>query len=108
MNDIESSASPEAQAKPVSAIKALRESRGGVPKELTARNKAHAKIRKDLAAALADGPRTVPELAATTGIPTVEVMWWVMALKKYGQVVEGVERDSYLEYALKPQQEKDA
>jgi hypothetical protein len=32
------------------------------------------------------GPQTVPEIAAAIGYPTHEVMYWVMGMRKYGQV----------------------
>jgi predicted Rossmann fold nucleotide-binding protein DprA/Smf involved in DNA uptake len=41
-----------------------------------------------LLALLADGPMTVPELAAAAALPTDEVMVWVMGLRRYGRVVE--------------------
>ncbi len=41
-----------------------------------------------LLALLADGPKTVPELAAVAGLPAEEVMVWVMGLRRYGRVVE--------------------
>ena len=38
--------------------------------------------------ALADGPKTIPEIASTLGSPSREVTLWVMALRRYGKVVE--------------------
>jgi len=43
---------------------------------------------------------TIPELAEKTGLSTAEVLWYVMALKKYGQVVEGAKEDDYFKYQL--------
>ena len=82
-------------------IQILRERRGGVPKALLDRNREQTKILKTLTAALAGGPKTPPELAEAVGMPPHEVFWWLMGMKKYGQVVEGEERDDYYEYALK-------
>jgi predicted Rossmann fold nucleotide-binding protein DprA/Smf involved in DNA uptake len=45
-------------------------------------------VRDRLLGLLADGPLTVPELAAAAGLPTAEVMVWMMGLRKYGYVVE--------------------
>lgn len=45
-------------------------------------------MRDRLLALLADGPLTVPELAAAAGLPAPEVMVWVMGMRKYGYVVE--------------------
>ena len=38
--------------------------------------------------ALADGPHTVPEIAAAIGAPENEAMFWVMGMRKYGLVAE--------------------
>jgi hypothetical protein len=43
---------------------------------------------------------TIPEIAEKTGMPTAEVLWFVMALKKYGQVIEGPKEEDYFKYQL--------
>jgi len=55
-----------------------------------------------LLALLADGPKTVAELAATADLPAEEVMVWVMGLRKYGHVVEekGSGRAAEYRYAV--------
>jgi predicted Rossmann fold nucleotide-binding protein DprA/Smf involved in DNA uptake len=45
-------------------------------------------MRDRLLALLADGPLTIPELAAAADLPSAEVMVWVMGMRKYGYVVE--------------------
>ena len=85
-------------------IQILRERRGGVPKELIERNREQTKIRKKLTEALKDGPKTVPEIAKATDMPTHEAFWYLMGMKKYGKVIEGEEHDSYYEYALKEEE----
>jgi hypothetical protein len=45
-------------------------------------------MRDRILAILADGPRTVPEIAAALGRPTHEAMYWVMGLRRYGAVRE--------------------
>jgi sugar-specific transcriptional regulator TrmB len=45
-------------------------------------------MRDRLLVLLADGPLTVPELAAAAGLPQTEVMVWLMGMRKYGYVVE--------------------
>ena len=82
-------------------IKIIRERRGGVPQELLERSRAQTKTRKKIIQALEDGPKTVPEIAKVTVIPSHEVLWKLMGMKKYGLVVEGEERDGYYQYALK-------
>lgn len=90
----------------IKPIQILRERRGGVPKEHVERSRRQAKTHKMLTAALKDGPKTVPEIGRITDLPTHELFWYLMGMKKYGQIVEGEERDGYHEYALKPEEER--
>ena len=55
-----------------------------------------------LLAALEDGPKTVPEIAQAMGHPSHEVMYWVMAARRYGLVKESSQpnEDDYFAYAL--------
>ena len=62
--------------------------------------KSFTQIRKALTAALGEGPATVPELAARTGLAGADVMWHVIAMKKYGLVVEGAPQGDYYTYSL--------
>ncbi len=91
--------------KPKKPIQVLRERCGGVSKELAALRREQSKIRKKLTQSLKEGPKTVPELAKAIDIPSHETFWYLMGLKKYGQVVEKEERDGYYEYALKEGEE---
>jgi predicted Rossmann fold nucleotide-binding protein DprA/Smf involved in DNA uptake len=52
-------------------------------------------------AALADGPRTVPEIAAAIGCPTDEVLFWVMGMRRYNKIreVPGAADEGYFRYA---------
>jgi predicted Rossmann fold nucleotide-binding protein DprA/Smf involved in DNA uptake len=45
-------------------------------------------MRPGILAAVADGPRTIPEIAAALGAPAPEVTLWVMALRRYGALEE--------------------
>ncbi len=87
-------------AKPKRAIEALRERRGGVSSELKAYVSNQQKVYKALRTALKAGPRTVPQLAAETGIPSPDVMWHLMAMRRYGEVLDGPEENGYLLYTL--------
>ena len=84
----------------------LKDRLGAAPKKVMELSRAQAKVQRELRGALKKGPSTVPEIHAATGIPTGEVLWHLMALKKYGKVVEGEERDGYYEYALAPKEER--
>ena len=44
--------------------------------------------RDEIVGALADGPRTVPEIAAAIGADEREVVFWVMGMRKYGRLAE--------------------
>ena len=59
-------------------------------------------MRRQILAVLADGPLTVPEIAAAVERPTHEVMFWVMGLRKYGGLVEDkeVNDDGYFLYEV--------
>lgn len=45
-------------------------------------------MRDKILAVLKDEPKTVPDIAAAIGYPSREVMFWVMGMRKYGQVAE--------------------
>ncbi len=45
-------------------------------------------VRSRILAALAAGPRTVPEIAAAIGAPENETMLWVMGMRKYGLLTD--------------------
>ncbi len=52
---------------------------------------------------LKEGAKTVPEVATALGRPTEEVMFWMMAMRKYGLIEETEEmtEDGYYKYRLK-------
>lgn len=45
-------------------------------------------MRPRILACLADGPKTIPEIAAALAAPAPEVTLWVMALRRYGALEE--------------------
>ena len=59
-------------------------------------------MRDRVLAVLKDGPKTVPEIADAMGYPVNEVMYWVMAARKYGYIEEIKEptEDDYYQYML--------
>ncbi len=79
----------------------LRERRGGMSDELKAYFAEQQRIRKVFRAALKEGPKSVPELAKAGGIAKSAALWHVMAMRRYGEVVEAAERNGYPLYALK-------
>ncbi len=87
-------------AKPKRPIEVLRDRRGGISNEMKAYVSNQQKVYKALRAALKAGPRTVPQLAAECHIPAPEVMWHLMAMRRYGEVLDGPEENGYLLYTL--------
>jgi len=58
-------------------------------------------MRDKVLAVLREGPHTVPEIAESMRSPVHEVMYWVMAARKYGLVEEVKDPDDdYYQYAL--------
>jgi len=60
-------------------------------------------VMKDkIVALLRDGPKTVPDIARALEYPGREVMFWVMAMWRYGVLVETgkANADGYFEYKL--------
>jgi hypothetical protein len=82
------------------ALKQLREARRDTIAAATRRVKEQKKAIKAIKARLSQGGLTVPEIAAATGLPTSEVMWYVASLKKYGGILEGPKDGSYFRYQL--------
>lgn len=60
-------------------------------------------MHRPILAALADGPRTVPEIAEAIGRPSEEVMYWVMGMRRYAKLVELREPtdDGFFQYAAR-------
>ncbi len=59
-------------------------------------------MRDRVIAVLEDGKKTIPEIAEAMGEPTNEVMYWVMAMRRYGVVTEKgrPDEDGYFHYEL--------
>jgi hypothetical protein len=58
--------------------------------------------RDRIAEILREGPRTIPEIAEALHSPTDEVVKWVMAMRRYGQVhdLPKSRTEDYYQYAL--------
>jgi predicted transcriptional regulator len=57
-------------------------------------------IRKQIRQAMADGPKTVPEVTAATQLPGEVVMWHITAMKKYNLIAEIGMSGSFYQYQL--------
>ena len=83
------------------AIKGFKERHGKPSSELLERHRYNNQCLSALKKALAGGEKTVPQVTAVSGLPTHEVVWYLNAMKKYGQVVISGEDGDYKTYALK-------
>jgi predicted Rossmann fold nucleotide-binding protein DprA/Smf involved in DNA uptake len=81
-------------------LKQLREQHDEGVKATQALLKETNNVRKLLRQAMKAEPRTVPEIATETGLPANEVLWHVIAMKKYGQVAETGLDGYYYRYTL--------
>jgi hypothetical protein len=79
----------------------LRERRGGMSEELKEYFKEQQRIKKALRKALKDGPKSVPDLASACSLDKQVTLWHLMAMRRYGEVVEAAEQNGYPLYALK-------
>jgi hypothetical protein len=82
-------------------IDVLREKRGGVNEALKEYVKNQNRIKKLLQNSLKTGPMTIPQLAAQCQVDPSVLLWHLMAMRRYGEVVEGQEQDGYFLYLLK-------
>ena len=64
-------------------------------------------MRDKILSAVKDGPKTVPEIAKILEYPEHEVMYWVMAARKYGYLEESPEAsdEGYYTYILTNEQQ---
>ncbi len=82
------------------ALRKLREARKETITAVSAVVKAQKKVIAAIKAELQQGERTVPEIAAATGIESAVVLWHLASLKKYGEILEGAMNGSYFRYRL--------
>jgi predicted transcriptional regulator len=46
------------------------------------------RIQQEICGCIRENPKTVPDIGAALNLPTHEILWHLMAMKKYGIVVE--------------------
>ncbi len=88
----------EKETKP---IQVLRERHGGMSDELKEYVKDQNAARKAIRNALKTGAKTVPQIADESGLASKDVMWHVMAMRRYGEVLEAGRSGDYYAYELK-------
>ena len=60
--------------------------------------KTNQEIHRLICEAIREDPKTVPEVAAIVGMPTNDVLWHIIAMKKYDIVAETGKRGEYYLY----------
>jgi predicted transcriptional regulator len=90
----------EAQAAGKEALKKLKAARKDQIAATTARMITQRQAVKAIKEQLKEADLTVPELAQATGLTPPEVMWYVAALKNYGEILEGNKDGNYYRYRL--------
>ncbi len=82
------------------AIQKLREARKEKIASAAARVKEQKRAIKAIKETLKQGGLTVPQISEKTGMTTSEILWTIMALRKYGEVAEGEKEGRYFRYKL--------
>lgn len=96
----------EEAKKRTETLKRLREEHHETVELTQAHLKEQNALRKQIRQAMAEGPKTVPEVTAATNLPGELVMWHITAMKKYNLVAEVGMSGSYYQYQLVEANEK--
>jgi predicted Rossmann fold nucleotide-binding protein DprA/Smf involved in DNA uptake len=79
-------------------LKQLRDEHHETVAQVQALLKEQKDIRRQIAQAMGDTPKTVPEIAKASGLPAEQVLWHIIAMKKYDLVLETGQSDDYYLY----------
>jgi len=82
------------------AMKRLRQERKQRIKEIAATIKAQKEAVKAIKEQLQNDVGTVPRISRETGISPDKVLWYIAALKKYGEISEAEKDGGYFRYVL--------
>jgi predicted transcriptional regulator len=81
-------------------LKALREERSGIidrNKEILKKQNSETGLIKK---GLKEGTMTIPELARKTGLKSDLILYYLSAMKKFGEVAEAGHSEGYFKYSL--------
>ncbi|QTA82573.1 Uncharacterized protein dnl_49500 [Desulfonema limicola] len=81
-------------------MKVLRKTRKELIKKASALVKEQKESLKAIKAQLEQGAKTVPEVSEAAGMPADQVLWFMSAMKKYGEIIEAGKDGSFYRYAL--------
>ncbi|SLM28048.1 conserved hypothetical protein [Desulfamplus magnetovallimortis] len=84
------------------AIKQLRTQRKDSIANASALMKNQKKEMKVIRDFLKNGDATVPAIADGVSMPVNQTLWYVMAMKKYGEVLESTKEGAWFKYSLIP------
>ena len=84
------------------AMKRLRQERKQKIKDIAATVKTQKEAVKAIKEQLQNHGGTVPQIARETGISADKVLWYIAALKKYGEISEAEKDGGYFQYVLAP------
>jgi predicted Rossmann fold nucleotide-binding protein DprA/Smf involved in DNA uptake len=87
-------------------LKRLREEHKDAVARAQVRLKEQKAIRRQICQAMGDAARTVPEVAEATGLPADQVLWHIIAMKKYDLAVERGMCGEYYQYQLAEETKK--
>ena len=85
---------------PIEILKGLRESHAASFARTQELLKSQKQAQQAITKALKEQPRSVPDIAQMTGLPSKDVLWWLAAMKKYGLVAEDGMNGDYPIYKL--------
>jgi hypothetical protein len=91
---------PDEDRKKPGTIAAYKQRHGQASAELLERVRDQNHLKASVRRALAGGALTPPQLAEAAGIPAREALWMLIALRKYGVVVEDGQDGDYVRYTL--------
>lgn len=92
-------AQPDKKAR-IERLKQLRETHAETFSRTQDLLKSQKHLQQEITKAITAQSKTVPELAAATGAPGHEVLWWLSSMKKYGLVAEDGMQEDYPLYKL--------
>jgi len=83
-------------------LKQLRDEHHETVAQVQARLKEQQNIRRQIGEVMRNTPKTVPEIADASGLPAEQVLWHIIAMKKYNLVIEtGLSGEYYLYQQVK-------
>jgi len=95
-----------AAKKRMQILKELREEHKDTVQKAQAYLKDQQAFRRELRKAMKGGPKTIPEIAKAAQLPSDQVLWHVMAMKKYDLVQEVGMEAEYYQYQLAKEAKK--